>query len=259
MYNPNIEESKSSLDSFELPCGYLDKEGNLYKDVVVREMTGEEEEILAAKNMPATKKINKILGRCVESIGPIKGKNVDDAVMDLPQGDRIYLLIAIRRASLGDDMPFKTVCPSCENEQMLTVDLSELESKPMDDPTVRVRDVTLPKSGKKVTMSVLTGRGEEAISRASNRGKDMVTTAIYCRVESIDDQPVKMNDLKKLPLQDRNFLREQWEESEGGIDTGVDITCSGCDLEYTTDIDISQIGFFNPLAAERNWRKKYSS
>jgi len=259
MIDPRLEESKPSIDSYELPCGFLDGEGNLHTDVVVREMTGEEEEILAARNMPVTKKINKILSRCTESIGPYNGNSIDQIVPELTQGDRIYLLMAIRRASLGDDMPFVTKCQSCDQESQLTVDLSELEVKKMKDPTLRQYDIELPKSGRKVRMKVLTGRGEDAISKASNRGIDIITTAIFCRIDAFDDKPVTMKDLKTLSLADRNFLRDSWEEYEGGINTEITVECPSCNYEYETELEISQQGFFNPSAALKSWKKKSSS
>jgi hypothetical protein len=192
------------------------------------------------------------------AIGDIPSPMIDRVIPEMTQGDRIFLLLAIRRATLGDEMPFITKCPACEHESQLTVDLSELDVVPMKDSRVRAYDVTLPKSGQVVRMKVLTGKGEDAISKASNRGKDIITTAIFCRVESIDEKPVTMADLKKLSLSDRNFLREQWEEAEGGVDTEIEVECPSCDHEYVTELDIAQQGFFNPSAALKSWKKRSS-
>jgi len=256
--NPEIEKPKPSVDTFELPCGYIDAEDNLHTDVTVSEMTGEEEEILAARNMPAGKKINKILTRCTQSIGTIPAPMMPRVIPDLTQGDRVFLLIAIRRASLGNEMPFVTKCPSCEQDSRFVLDLADLETKKMPDPMVRFYDLELPKSGHKVRMRVLTGRGEEAISKAANKGIDIISTAIIARMESMDDKPVTMKDLKKLPLMDRNFLREAWEDHEGGVDTAVEIECTNCSHDYESDLDISQQGFFNPSATLKSWKNKYS-
>lgn len=258
MIDPALEHAKSSVDAFELPCGYLDDDGNLHTSVSVREMTGEEEEILAAKNMPPSKKINSILSRCTDSIGDVAGPFIEKIIPDLIQGDRIYLLIAIRRASLGDDMPFLTKCPSCEQDARFILDLADLEVKKMPDPRIRTYPLELPKTGKKLVMKVLTGRGEDAIGKADRRGKDVITAAIFARVDSMDEKPVTMADLKALPLIDRNFLRNEWEDHEGGVDTEVKIDCPSCGIEYDTELDISQQGFFNPSATLKNWKRKYS-
>ena len=126
MGSVNIEEPKSSIDGFELPCGFIDEKDTLHTDVIVKEMTGEEEEILAAKNIPNGKKYNRVLARCTTQIGDFTDPmTISRIVQELPQGDRIFLLFAIRRASLGDDMPFTTKCPSCDQESQMEIDLSE--------------------------------------------------------------------------------------------------------------------------------------
>lgn len=256
--DPQLEQAKPSVDAFELPCGYVDQEGNVHTSVTVSEMTGEDEETLAAKNMTTTKKITKILSRCTESIGPYSGQQVNFIVPELTQGDRVFLLIAIRRTSLGDEMPFETTCPSCKEVARFVVDLKDLGVKKMEDPKRRTYPLILPKTKKKVMMKVLTGRGEEAISQAVQKWKDVISTAIFARVESFDDKPIVMKDLLNLPIMDRNFLRNSWEDNEGGVDTSIQVDCPSCNTGYDSELDISQQGFFNPSATLSSWKKKYS-
>lgn len=260
MMNPEIEEPKPAVDSFELPCGYLDSDGTLHTSVEVREMTGEEEEYLGAKNMPIQKKINRILSRCTTSIGEYRGESSIEKMMpELTQGDRMYLLFAIRRVTLGNDMPFITACPQCEQESNVTIDLSDLTIIKMPDPRVRTYEVTLPKAGKVVRMKVMNGRGEEALNKAAQAGKDIISHAILARIDTFDNRPATLADMKALSLADRNFLRNAWEGREGGVDTEVDVQCPHCDNEYKTNIDLGSQGFFNPLAASRTWKKRSSS
>lgn len=255
-----LTQDKPSLDGFELPCGYLDSDGNIHTYVEVSEFTGEEEETLAAKNMPPIKKLNKILSNCIKAVGDIKdGHALEKIVPDLTQGDRMFLLFAIRRVTLGDEFPFATKCPNCEHESKLVVDLSELEIRKMPDPKIRVYDLELPKSKKKVTMKVMTGRGEESISKAAAVGKDIISTAILARMEALDGKPAGIKDLKSLSMMDRNYLRDEWQEHEGGIDTNVDIQCSNCDHAYATDVDIGDPGFFSPASVLKRWKKTSDS
>ena len=260
MIDPAIEKAKSSVDGFTLPCGFLSPDGAIWTDIQVREITGEEEEILAAKNMSPVKKINKVMANCTVSIGPASGKEVEAIIPDLPQGDRLFLLLAIRRTSLGDEMPFEAKCPSCERDSQLTVDLSELEIKPMPDPKIRTYSVVLPRSQKSVLMKVMTGRGEELVSKVvTAAGKDGLTASLLARTESVDSAPATLDTLKSLSLADRNYMRDQFEEHEGGVDTEVEVECPGCGFEFFTDIDFGAAGFFNPSAALKIWRKRSST
>ncbi len=256
MINPQIEEPKSGVDSFTLPCGYLDSFGTLHTSVEVREMTGDEEEILAAKHMPIMKKLNTILARCTTAIGSIRDPDaMFEVVQDLTQGDRVFLLFAIRRVSLGNDFPLEAECPKCEAKSRLTVDLSDLEIRKMEDPKLRTYEITLPRD-RKVAMKVLTGRGEEAISKASTAGKDVISTAIMARIDAINGLKPSITDLKSLSLRDRNQIRDVWQDKEGGIDTAVEIQCHKCEYDYETDVDMASTGFFNPLAVQKAWRNK---
>jgi hypothetical protein len=139
------------------------------------------------------------------------------------------------------------------------VDLSELEVKQMRDPMLRAYEVELPRSKKKVRMKTLNGRGEEMISKAVTSGKDLISYAILARVESFEGRPPTLADLKSLSVADRNYLRDIWEDYEGGIDTQVEIQCPNCDSEYEANVNVADQGFFNPLAASKAWKKKSSS
>ena len=259
MINPQLEEAKSSVDAFELPCGYLDSDGTLHTHVEVREITGDEEEILGAKNMTPLKKMNKVLASCTLAVGPYTDpKKIAALIPDLTQGDRVYLLIAIRRVSLGDDFPFTTQCPNCEQKSNLTVSLADLEIKKMPDPKVRTYDLLLNKTKKKLSMKVLTGHGEEAIGRASAVGKDVVSVAMLARIDAMDGLPADIGSVKKLPLADRNQIRDAWQDREGGVDTEVEIVCPQCDHEYKSDVDLASEGFFNPLAVSKHWKSSAS-
>lgn len=258
MLDPKLEQPQSSIDGFELPCGFLDEEGGLHTDVIVREMTGEEEEILAAKNIPNGKKYNRVLARCTNQIGDFSEQHdISRIVQDLTQGDRVYLLFAIRRASLGDEMPFTTKCPQCDTESQMTIDLKDLEIKKMPDPLIRTYSTKLP-SGKNAQMKVLVGRGEDMIAKAFKKGVDVISTAILARLAELDGEPPSIKGLKKLSLKDRNHLKNIWEDHEGGVDTAVEIECPSCENEYEADIGIGDEGFFNPSAALKSWKKKSS-
>ncbi len=259
MIDPKLEQPKPSVDGFELPCGFLDPEGGLHTDVIVREMTGEEEEILAARNLPNGKKYNRVLSRCTSKIGDFtNSQEISRIIQDLPQGDRVFLLFSIRRTSLGDDMPFTTKCPECEVESQMTIDLGDLAIKKMPDPNIRAYDTVLP-SGKKARMKVLIGRGEDMIAKAFKRGVDVISTAILARLSELDGEPPTIKALKKLTLKDRNHLKNIWEDHEGGVDTSVTIDCPSCENEYEAEIGIGDEGFFNPSAALKSWKKKYST
>lgn len=258
--NPQLEVPKSSIDGFELPCGYVDPDGKLHTYLEVREMNGNDEEILAANNMTPGKKIQRLMSTCTTAIGDYRGLGTMEKIIpDLCQGDRFYIMFAMRRVSLGNEMPLISKCPQCEHVQLINIDLSELEIKKMPDPMQRTYPVKLPKSGLEVQMKVLTGRGEDMIVKAQKSGKDIISTALLARIDSIGGKPATLEDLLALGLEDRNFLKDVWQDHEGGVETEFDAECPSCGADYEANVDPQQEGFFNPLAVLKKWKKRSST
>jgi len=246
-----IEAPKSTLGVFELPCGYLDGEGNVHNEVALRELTGAEEDLLAAKQLTPFKKYNELLTRCTLRIG-----NVTDAtripaiVKALPIGDRLFMLFALRRVSLGDNYTFEATCPdkACGVTRNYTIDLSTLEIKKMPDPRKRVFDATLP-TGATVRFRISTGADEER-SMQFDKSEDVLSKGILMRLELLNGVPPELAAVKAMKWRDRIALREEWNTVEGGVDTEVDMTCAACGTEYKRDVEVSA-GFFFPSATSK--------
>lgn len=252
-----LDTPKSSTMIGDLPCGYIDPAGKLHTEVVVREITGAEEDILAARKVKIGKKMNELLGRCVQRIGTITERSeIMRAVVEMTLGDRVYLMFLIRRATLGDAYPFEVLCGNCGKKSDFVVDLSTLETTKPADPMKRVFDVELP-SGRKARFRVATGKDEDKLTEAMD-GMDSLSQALLIRLELLDGNPPTMAILKEMGLRDRIFLREKFIEQEGGVDTDVDAECSKCGHEFSATVDVGQAGFFFPSGTRRGSKKRSS-
>lgn len=269
---------KASKGVYDLPCGYLDPSGILHTEVAVKEIGGHVEDMLGDKRTPPNKKINELLARCVERIGSYTDPGqLSQITLDLPIGDRAYLMFAIRMISLGNEYPFTDKCPSCGKEKIYIVDLAELAPRKMVDPHKRVHDVVLPSSGKSARFHVMTGRDEDRLSKINKDlgkgGKSSddasLSLAILIRLDMLDGrpfdvrpingQPAGLAEVQNLGLRDRNFLRDQFEDHEGGLDTETELECPECGHEFSREIDVSQRGFFYPSAMRKNSKRKSST
>lgn len=251
-----LRAPKSSVGGYELPCGYL-LDGTLHTSVVVREITGTEEDIMSSGSLPGAQKVTKVLANCLESVGPITG-GMHQVVLDLTVGDRVYLMFAIRRATLGDEFPFTSFCPSCDKEGLYSEDLSTLKVKAMPNPSQRIYDFNLPKSGMPVRFRVMTGADEEKLTKMKNT-TDEQSLALLIRTELLNGKPPTLGDIKKLGMADRNFMRDQMNDNEGSLDTEIEITCEHCSHEYKQPLDIRQEGFFFPNQVQKRWNRKSST
>lgn len=253
----NVLTPKSSQGVFELPCGYLDPSGALFTDVELSEMTGSEEDMLGSKTVPDFKKMSTLIGRCLRRLGSISDRGrLAALVSDLLVGDRVYLLFALRRVTLGDEYPFSAKCKNltCAKEGIYTIDLSELTVKKMPEPLKRIYDVTLP-SGKAARFHPLDGHGEERLAKLDNHA-DRLSLSILGRLELLDAKPPTLEDVKALGIRDRNELRDMFEQNEGGVDTETEMTCSFCGEEWKEEVNPFQLGFFSPVSVKRKASKK---
>ena len=155
-----ISEPRSGVISGKLTCGWLDERNQLHQDYVVVEMTGAEEDLLTGKG-PVLPRLNRVISNCLESLGSITEKHtIARAVDHFTATDRMILLLAIRRASLGDIYNTKVKCPSCGAESNVGLNLATLETRDMADPMKREFESTLS-TGRVVRWHIMTGRDEE--------------------------------------------------------------------------------------------------
>jgi hypothetical protein len=258
-----LERASSTVGVFELPCGYLDDDNRLHTEVVVREITGEEEDIMASEHIADHMKLNELLSRCVTRIGIFEGKAVlSRIVKELTMGDRVFLMFAIRRTTVGNEYPFYEVCPNpkCKRKSLYRFDMGQMDIRKMPDPMKRVFDVVLP-SGIKATYKVSTGLEEERIFKIRNSKKDAmdrVSIMVLLRISSLNGDPPTLESVKKLGMNDRNFIRELQEEVEGGVDTTLEMECPVCGHEFEVQLDPNRQGFFSPSAVLKRSKKKSS-
>jgi len=242
-----VEVPKSTQGVFELPCGYVSADGTLHTEIALRELTGAEEDLLAAKQITPFKKYNELLVRCTLRIGTITDRGLlSAAVKELPIGDRLFLLFAIRRVSIGEEYTFNETCPedSCKKSERYTVNLSELDIKKMPEPKKRIYDAKLP-SGATARFRISTGTDEERAMAVESKAEDAaLSKGILMRLELLDGAPPELQAVKNMKWRDRIALREQWNLVEGGVDTEVDMTCPACGHAFKRDIEVTPSFFF---------------
>lgn len=238
-----IDPAKSPYLSCDLPTGLLDENGEIHKTCLIREMTGNEEDLIASKSILVA--LQAILEGCVVSIGNITQKHPKwkEHIGKLCYADRFFLVIRIRAASLGRDFSFMTRCPHCAKTSNQTVDLYDFKIEGLKDPINREWEGKLP-SGKPYKAKISTYEDEQKAQRENV--DDLLTRELYMRMVSIDSKPVSVNTLKNLSLKDRRYLRADVRAHEGVIDDTVEMVCPHCKGEFRGEIRIADSNFFFP-------------
>lgn len=236
---------------YDLVAGWIDDEGNVHDTVVLREMTGAEEDIFIDRDYTASERLEKVLSRCVQKIGGVTDdQTIERAVEEMVVGDRTVLMIRLRQLSVGNEFRFQVKCPEedCRFKQSAKVDLSALETREIDDPEERQYKVELPRTGLPAILRIPTGKEMKKVQQRNQQQDNessRMSQSMVARIAELDGEEATVPDLKKLPHMDRVFLRNQV-DGEPGIDTEIFIECRDCLTEFKTELDVTDREFFFP-------------
>lgn len=257
------DDAKTAIGELELIGGYVlvdpkTEERKLLNLAVMREMTGNEEDVMTNSKMEMGRRFHTIIGNCLTRIGDGKGTYITDtnrmhSIVDkLTVADRAQMLLFLRIISVPDGhrYTFKANCPQCGNDFQQTVNLAALNKYPMSDPSERLYDVELS-DGRVARCRIMLGEHEKITDKASQRGQDILSASLLARVVEINGQPFTMQVAKSLLMRDRNKLREEFRQREGGVETTTQAMCGACGSKLTIDIDITQSGFFFPSETQK--------
>ena len=147
--------------SVKLPFGLL-RDGEALQEAEVRELTGADEEALARVAGHPLRYLDTLLLRGTVQIGGLPCEQ--KLLRELTVADRHTLLVAIRRATYGNELRFNgLVCPHCgQSIDLLIVHLDDLDDPQPFDPLVRTFEVRLRRGT--ATVRQPTGDDEQAVA-----------------------------------------------------------------------------------------------
>ena len=222
-----MAELKLPTEKVMLPSKGLlyPKESPLSKgEVEMKYMTAKEEDILTNINfIRQGTVVDKLLQSLI--ITPI---NYDDLLI----GDKNAILIAARILGYGAEYQFKYT-DDRNKETEITVDLSKLNEKPLDEslfkPGVNEFSFTLPKSGNTVTFKLLTHGDEKKIdaeikglTKINPNGSFDVTTRLKHMITSVngDRDQKNIRDFvdNYLLAAEARALREHYNKVQPDVD-----------------------------------------
>ena len=114
--------------TFTLPKGHVDKEGTLHREVVLREITGADQEAMLAPQLrqnPA-KMLTALLARVIVRLGTLDKSRVDTRVAaDLTKRDRDFLIMKLKEIDSGPEMEIDAECPDCGRKFKASLDIGD--------------------------------------------------------------------------------------------------------------------------------------
>ncbi|MEU1816088.1 hypothetical protein ABZ543_12955 [Streptomyces roseifaciens] len=193
------------------------RDGAWHHDAEVRELTGEDEEAIAAAGSPL-RVIDTLLLRGVVRVGPESMSR--QVAGELLIGDRELLILGIRRATFGDTIEFEALpCPHCEELTDLSVPLDAIPLVRLAEPERTELEVPL-RRGAVAHVALPTGSDQAAVLslRDATEAKQNSEVLSRCllRVVSADGVVEEKPNARKLSIADRHTLLDFLTKTQPG-------------------------------------------
>jgi hypothetical protein len=184
------------------------------------------------------------------------------------QGDRFFALLHVRAATYGPEYAFAVSCenPRCRARIDWEIDLAELPVRPLADESrasfvsANRFETVLPDSGDRLTFRLLTGADERKLPQLQKSAGDrFLSPALAFRIVTVNGEVLsdRMRFVEDLSLRDADFLVDEFDRVDCGVDTTIEIECPHCLAVQEVELPFDK-GFFLP-GKERTARRRARS
>lgn len=220
-----------------LPGGLVLDDGRRLGRAELRPLTGREEEYVAQHaETPSASMTTRILSACFMRLEnePVN----QDLIGRLLVGDRDFLMLQLRRMTLGNRFEAVFSCPACKRAMDVDFSADDISIEPRPQNTAVYewqRDDLKPP----VRFRLPTGVDQEAIVDFSTReAVDSLLTRCV-----IDDGGVP------LTSEERASVIDEMDRLAPQIDLELDLNCPECEYSFTTPFDCTAF-FFSEIRAQ---------
>ena len=223
-----------------LPGGFISPGGILAKSAEVRELNGADEEAISRAGSLG-KSLTTILQRGVVAVGEeAVGKHTLD---DMLSGDRDALLLAIRQATFGNIVEYRSIC-ACGEDQVVEIDLSkDVPTKELDNPIQDRLWTTKTKAGD-VVLALPNGSTQKQLVEAMDKTTAELGTVLLAGcVQSIGGKiSTGSSSVLSLGMSDREKLITEIVEKNPGPRLGeVKKACQACGEDIETPLSLAAL------------------
>ena len=241
---------------FTMLAGYKDSDGVTHKEFTLREMTGRDEEAIHKSDVKnnGSKVVTTLLTRCVTSIGTLTPKSVGgrdkwgDIIKSLYVGDQDYMLLQLRKLSIGDEIEVNHICPNkdCKAKLHTVVSVDELDLIPFNGE--REIPFELPRGYKDRrgnvhttgTMRLPTGLDREVLTPVAKSNLAKAETVMLTRLCKFNDGVYVDDDvMSSLSIRDREYLQKLLQEHHFGVKLDTEVVCDVCGESFTGSFNAS--------------------
>lgn len=213
-----------------LPGGLVLEDGRRLVEAELRPLRGDEEDWLASHpGVPSALATTNLLANCLVALDGVPGDR--DLARRLLAGDRDFLMLQLRRITLGERIGAVLACPGCQAK--LDVDFTIADVPVACRPQVATSfAVELGAVGRRrvVCFRLPTGADQEAVL---GREPQAAAAALLRRC-LLDDGGIALDDAEGSRVADA------MEERAPAVDLELDLTCPECSADFLAPFDTTR-------------------
>lgn len=222
---------------FNLPGGLVLDDGRRLGRAELRPLTGREEEwVTQHAATPSAHLVTKLLSACFVRLEGVPVSS--EIIAKLLVGDRDYLILQLRRMTLGDRFAAVFSCPACKRAmdvEFLAQDIL-IEPRPQDTRTYTWR---AGDAQRVVRYRLPNGADQEAVADLSP-GEAVATLFARCLIS---------DGGTTLTGEERAAVIAEMDAYAPQVDLELDLNCPECEHSFTTPFDCTSF-FFSEIRAQ---------
>jgi hypothetical protein len=225
-------------------------DGEKYEEIVIREFGGIDE--LEVNNQKEKRKelkddttalLSLAITRCIAEVVGAKRLPTEKEISMLPYGEIERISVALRELTMGDEFRTLGSCPECGKTVELTVSSSDfLINTQLEYLTIEIPLRTgINKNGRQLKNAKIrpfNAQSMSCLSKILNDTElqtDKNNNLIFTLIESIDDTPVTMEDIKYLTKKDRQAIMDTIKIPKV-IKPSLEYTCPYCNTDFDVGV-----------------------
>jgi hypothetical protein len=216
-----------------LPGGLMLQSHQMLKHASLRPLSGRDEEWLARhRNTPNSVRVSWLLNQCLLALDDHPANY--ELVRQMLVGDREFLMLQLRRITLGDRVQAVVNCPACGSKMDVDFRLDEV---PVHERPQTQESFTLDLHGRTVRFRLPNGGDQEVVVHDPDPVGALLGRCV------IDDTA------KTLSSDERETVMAEMERLAPQVDVELDLACPECSHQFTLAFDTTAF-FFDEVAVK---------
>lgn len=223
-------DAYDATEVVELPGGLVLDDNHRLERAELRPLTGREEMWLTHyAGAPAAPLVTRLLSSCLVQIGDMPASR--PLTQRLLVGDRDFLVLQLRRITLGAQVSAVVVCPACGKNMDMDFSILDVpvDHRPQTATTHRLMVEQSAGPARTVQFRLPTGADQEAV----------LGLAVEVAVETLLDRCLVDTAGESLSPEQRSAVIEAMDALAPQLDLEFDLSCPECSHAFLTPFDMT--------------------